>query len=179
MATRTTGDNRNIQVELGRCPGGIFVARTAACRSWNMRRALARGTDTVVATCTIGSARKGTVIGLGASPDRGRFVAGLATRRGCQMRGDLASGNRAVMAAGATRADRHIGVELGGCPGRVALVAGAAICGCTQMVRALAGGVGAVMATGAVGGTGERAVINFRASPDAGRLVATLATCCR
>ena len=43
------------------------------------------------------------------------------------MAGRLTGRYCAVVTAGATRVDCHIGVELGWCPGRVALVAGRAV----------------------------------------------------
>ena len=179
MATRTASDHRYIQVELGWCPGRIFVTGAATRCGRNMRRALASGTDTVMATGTVGGTGESAVVSLGAGPDCCRFVTTFARSGSCQVGSGLAGGRSAVVAARATRTDRYIGVEFGWRPGRVALVTSRAVGRGREVVGTLARCVGPVMATGAVGGTGKGTVIDFGTSPDAGRFVATLATCCR
>jgi len=86
-------------------------------------------------------------------------------------------GDSSVVAAGAARAHRHIGVELGWCPHRVTLVAGRAGSRCGNMVHALAGGFRAIVAARTCSCTGKRAVVRLGSGPDRGRLVAALAVC--
>ena len=100
----------------------------------------ARGVGAVVATGAIGGHGKGAVIGLGTGPGSGRFVTGLATGRSREVVTALARGAGAVVAAGASRHYRDIGVQLGRCPGREALMAGATGRGGRQVSGRLARG---------------------------------------
>ena len=77
----------------------------------------------------------------------------------------LAARDRPVMAAGATRADGHVGVELGWRPGRVALVAGRATGRCRNVGSVLARRLDTIVTTGAIGGRCEGAVIGLGALP--------------
>ena len=87
------------------------------------------------------------MISLGAGPDGGGLVAGLASGRGGNVTACFASRRRTVMAAGATRDHRHIGMELGRRPTGVALVAGRAVGSRRNVTGGLAGGAAAVVAT--------------------------------
>ena len=133
----------------------------------------------VVAARAIGGASEGAVVRLGSGPDRGRFVAALATRSRCKVTSRLAGGYCAVVTAGAARADCHIDVELRWCPGRVALVSCSAV-GCrADVVGTLASSVGAVVAACAIGGCSEGAVVRLGAGPCGIGLVAALTARCR
>ena len=82
MAACATCCKRHVSVKFGRQPRGILVAGTAIRCCGDMVALLARCTGSIVAARTIGGAGEGAVVCLGSGPDRGRFVAALATRRG-------------------------------------------------------------------------------------------------
>ena len=155
----------------------LAVHRTAIeqLRLRNVVARFARGIHAVVATGTVGCRGKCAVIGLGAQPCGGGFMAGFAGRR----RGDVARGLArcvgAIVATGTAGTQHDILVNLGRRPAGIALVAGNAIGGSHDVIASLAGCTAAVVATGAIGGRRERAVVGLGARPAAGGLVAALA----
>ena len=99
VATRAASRNRNIDVELGRRPGGVaLVASRAIGAGADVVGILASGVGTVMATGANSGAREGAVIGFGTGPDRGGFMTALAGCRGSQMRGCFARRRGAVVA---------------------------------------------------------------------------------
>ena len=129
VAARTlVGHHRLRVVPARRRPARHTVAARAVGRGRYVHRVLARGTGSVVAARASGGCRERAVVNFRTTPGGGCLVAALATRCGCKVAGRLAGGCRAVVAAGAARADCHIGVELGWCPGHITLVAGRAVC---------------------------------------------------
>ena len=68
-------------MELGRRPDGVtLVACCAAGCGTDMGSALASGGAAVVAAGAIGRRCQHAVVGLGANPNRGRFMTTLASR---------------------------------------------------------------------------------------------------
>jgi len=100
MATGATGANCHVDVKLGWRPGRVtLVAGRAVGGCADVINRLTRCIGAVVATCASGCTGKGTVIRLGAGPDRRGFVAALAICCRGHMVARLATGDGSVMAA--------------------------------------------------------------------------------
>ena len=107
---------------------------------------LAGGCAAVMTTGAVGGDRECAVVGLGTSPNGGRFVASLATGCGGNMTAVLAGCDVSVMAIRTTRHYRNVGVELSRCPAGVSLVAAGAVDSGRDVVGILAGRTAAVVA---------------------------------
>ena len=146
----------------------IQCCATLQLRFGNMIGWFAGGSLPIMTTRTISGDSEGAVIGLGSTPSCVGLMASLTTSSGLNVATGLAGGRCAVVACGAPRYHRHIGVELGGGTTAETLVASATgRCG-GNMRGIFAGRRLPVMATGAIGCTGEGAVIRLGSAPRRG-----------